>query len=60
MWRLRLAQAADFGRTALHDVRDVNVFAPQAHGLDHLRQQFAGISTTADPAYLIVAAGLRR
>src|ERR1700678_1161608 len=29
-------------RTALDDVRDVNVFTPQAHGLDHVVEQLSG------------------
>ena len=33
---------AIFGRAALHHVRDVNVFAAQAHRFDHLREQLPG------------------
>src|SRR4029077_1140673 len=29
-------------RTAFHDVRDINIFAPQAHGFDHVVEQLAG------------------
>ena len=30
------------GRTALHDVRDIDIFAADAHGFDHVVQQLAG------------------
>src|SRR5207245_690556 len=33
---------AIFRRAALDDVTDVNVFALQAHGFDHLREELSG------------------
>src|SRR5580658_3677571 len=40
-----LFRKAIFRRAAFHHVADVNIFAAQAHGFDHLREQF---SCTAD------------
>ena len=52
---------AIFGRAAFHDVADVDIFAAQAHGFDHLREQFAGAADERLALHVFVAArGLRR
>ena len=57
---LILFRRAIFRRPALHHVADVNVFALQSHGLDHLRQQFSRAAHERQAECLRRAPALRR
>src|ERR1700719_1842224 len=52
---IRLGQAI-FGRAALHHVADVNVGTLEAHGFDHLREQFSGAPDERQALRVFVAA----
>jgi len=48
---------AIFWRTAFYDVANVNIFALQAHGFNHLRQQFPRATNERDAGSVFIGAG---
>ena len=50
-------RSAIFRRAALHDVADVDVFALQAHGFDHLREKFSGAADERKTLHVFIVAG---
>src|SRR5579863_9040042 len=52
-----LFRQAIFGRTAFHDVADVNIRTAKAHRLDHLREEFPGAADEGLALLVFVAAG---
>lgn len=50
-------RSAIFGRTALDHIADVNVVALEAHGFNHLSEQFSGATDEGQALDVFVAAG---
>src|SRR5256885_16872913 len=48
---------AIFGGPAFHHVADINVFALQAHGLNHLVQQFSCTANERQTLYVFIPPG---
>jgi hypothetical protein len=48
---------AIFRRAAFHDVADVDVFALQTHGFNHLGEQFSGAAYERKALHIFVVAG---
>jgi hypothetical protein len=48
---------AIFGRAAFHYIADVNIFAAQAHGFNHLREQFSRAANERLAFDIFVVAG---
>ena len=55
--RFHPLRAGDFRGAALYYVADVDVFALQAHGFDHLGEEFAGAADEGEALDVFVVAG---